>query len=119
MKGARNAMGKVFYKFILPLLIIMLGSWALDLAALYIKNDVVIVILRALLMFSFGIAIQIKRRYKTWIKKLLVAFVVVYLITYQLGYFAFPLVTQLFALLAIDSLALDMIYVYLGWLFFD
>jgi len=111
--------GKVFYKYILPLIIIIIGSWALDLVAVYLKNDVITIIIKALLMFSFGIAIQTKRRYKTWLKKLLIAFVVAYLIIYQLGYFHITLISELFNLLAIDSLAISLLYVYLGWLFFD
>ncbi len=112
-------MSKTFFKYILPLVVIVVGSWLIDLIGNLTDNTVLIIVVQALFMFVFGISIQPKRRYKTWLKKLIIAFIFSYLVFYQLGYFQYFVVTKLFDMLAIDNLALNLIYVFLGWLFFD
>lgn len=112
-------MSKTFFKYILPLVVIIVGSWMIDLIGSLTDNTVLIIVVQALFMFVFGISIQPKRRYKTWLKKLIIAFIFSYLVFYQLGYFQYFFITKLFTMFAIDKLALNLIYVLLGWLFFD
>lgn len=112
-------MNKFFYKYLIALLIIIVGSWTIVIIEDLIGKNDLILLVRALLLFAFGISLQTKRRYKTWIKKLIIAFIFSYLVFYQLGYFQFTFVNKVFSLLAFDRVAFILLYIYLGWLFFD
>jgi len=115
-------MNKFFTKYGLPLLIIIVGGWLIKLTDIFVANSakgIVMVIITAIFLFAFGMSLQPKRRYKTWLKKLIIAFVFSYLILFNLGYFHWSLVVKIFDILAINQLADYLIYIFLGWLFFD
>ncbi|MPM46294.1 hypothetical protein SDC9_92992 [bioreactor metagenome] len=112
-------MNKAFNKYGLPLLIVIIGGWLIRLLNQYLNNGVILTVIIALLLFAFGISIQPKRRYKTWLKKLLIAFIFIYLILFDLGYFRFRFLVQVFDWLAIEQLEFNLLYLFLGWLFFD
>lgn len=115
-------MNKFSSKYGLPLLIIIVGGWLIKLIDIFVTNgikNIVIVIVTAIFLFAFGMSLQPKRRYKTWVKKLIIAFIFSYLILFNLGYFHLSLIVKLFDLLAINQLADYLIYIFLGWLFFD
>ena len=73
----------------------------------------------ALAFFGLGVLLQPKRKNKTWVKKLVVSFLFFFLILFDFGALKVPFVEKLFSFVGIYQFSLYLLYVYLGWLFFD
>ncbi|NLC42338.1 MAG: hypothetical protein GX775_05760 [Erysipelothrix sp.] len=68
----------------------------------------------AISSFGFGLSMsQRKKRSNTWVMKLVIAFVVFLLFTYQMGWIAVPYMASLRS-----SILIYFIYVWCGWAFF-
>ncbi|MBR2684653.1 MAG: hypothetical protein IKE59_01210 [Erysipelotrichaceae bacterium] len=109
-------------KYLTPILILMGGGWLIRLENLLIKgsaNHLFVTVTLALTLFGFGIALQPRRNNKTWVKKLLVSFVLLFFLLLDLGYLKVGIVSDLLYYGALDGVIYYMIYVFCGWLFFD
>ncbi len=73
----------------------------------------------AIAFFALGVCLQPKRKNKTWVKKLIVSFVFFLLILYDLGALKPAFLEKIFAFAGIYQFSLYLLYLYLGWLFFD
>lgn len=82
------------------------------------QSDVVLTFFRACICFAFGISLYQYRKSKTWVKKLIVAFLFVFLMLTDMGYDILPQLINILTLLKIKGFLLNLIYVFLGWTFF-
>ncbi|NLC05463.1 MAG: hypothetical protein GX778_02940 [Erysipelothrix sp.] len=68
----------------------------------------------AIASFSFGLSMNLKsKRSNTWVLKLIIAFIVFLLFTYQMGWVSVPFLNNFQS-----SIILYFIYVWCGWAFF-
>jgi uncharacterized membrane protein YGL010W len=80
----------------------------------------VVTIIRAMLLFYFGIVLsKSRRRSQTWVKKVVVIFIFALLIVVEMGVFEMPDVYRLMETLGIYGNIIYLIYIYCGYLFFD
>lgn len=83
------------------------------------QSDVVLTFFRACICFIFGINLYQYRRTKTWVKKLIVSFIFMFLMLIDMGYDIFPQLINILNILKIKGFLLNLIYVFLGWTFFN
>ncbi|MDD6466942.1 MAG: hypothetical protein PUF50_02035 [Erysipelotrichaceae bacterium] len=111
-------------KYGIPILIIILGSLLVHLANTYLNfsgANTICTLLRVIVVFSFGMSLCQRRRrnQNAWVKKLLIAFFVFFMMCWELGYFIFPELKYLLNFLGLTTFGFNLIYVYCGWAFFD
>ena len=111
-------------KYGLPLLIIIVGSFLTQLANRFLNFTgayEICTVLRVMVVFAFGMSLcQRKRRNQnTWVKKLIIAFFVFFLMCWEMGYFVFPGIKGIVNFLGLASFGFDLLYIYCGWAFFD
>ncbi|MBR5796345.1 MAG: hypothetical protein IKY26_09395 [Erysipelotrichaceae bacterium] len=111
-------------KYGLPLLIIIVGSFLVQLISNFLNftgANEICTVLRVMVVFSFGLSLcQKKRRNQNnWVKKLVIAFFVFFLMCWEMGYFVFPGIKSILNFLNLTSFGYNLLYVYCGWAFFD
>ena len=119
-------MDKLWKKLGLPLLIIIIGTLLYRIIGefAFAFKDVALELVTAFTFFSFGMALNTykKKRSSAWVGKLIISFVMFFYIFYSLGYFnglgSFVNVLNILGLLH-KVMAIPMIYVLCGFLFFD
>lgn len=115
-------MNNFLKSYVYPLLVLIIGGLFLKFLNLYLtmtNKALIIAIVLALLCFAFGISLFPYKRSKGWIKKMLVVFIFVFLLYWDLGYLHFKQVQDVISLLGINDLIFKLLYVYLGWTFFE
>lgn len=111
-------------KYGMPVLVALVGALLVRLVDAYLSfpgvNDLV-TILRVMVLFGFGLTLNQhgRRRNESWVKKLVIAFVVFFFVCWELGYIVFPELKAAFNFLGIYGFVVNMVYVYCGWCFFD
>lgn len=105
----------------LPILVLILGSLLVHFAAVWGAGGSLLVVLRALVCFTFGVSMAVHRhgRQYTWLKKVIVAFVVFFVMVWQMGVIVFPELAGVFETLGLTDFGFSLIYIYCGWIFFD
>lgn len=116
-------MSKFNKKYTYPLVLLFVGAFLLRLLDNYTSGvtfDRIIVILKVALLFSFGLALNLhSKRKQTWVKKVVVSFIVVFLTIYSMGFIVIPQVAFLINFLGIYGFVLDLVFIFCGWTFFD
>lgn len=119
-------MDKLWRKLGLPLLIIIIGSILYSLVGSLNFNgeNVVLELIKAFAFFAFGMALNTykKKRSSAWVGKLIISFVMFFFIFFSLGYFKdfYGVINTLsFIGLTHRVMAIPLIYVLCGFLFFD
>lgn len=110
-------------KYGIPLLVIIIGGWLTRLEAQYLTGDVedfMVAMTRAFTLFGFGISIQPHHKKSTWVKKLIVSFVFIFLLLWEMGFVRIGFFDIIFDLFCVEvKFVLYLYYIFLGWLFFD
>ena len=114
----------MYRRYILPLLLLLALSLGLRWLGLILTGDVgnaLLIILRAVLLFSFGMSLNIakRRRYESWVKKVIVSFVFIFFLVWDLGYVMIPELKTIFDLMGLSGYIVYLIYIYCGYVFFD
>ena len=114
----------MFRKYFLPLAIILIlavGLRWLDPLLNGELGNALIIVLRAVLLFGFGLSLNIskKRRYETWLRKVIISFVFIFFLVWDLGYIMIPELKRFFDYLGLTGYIVYLIYIYCGWSFFD
>ena len=106
-----------------PLGIVIFGGWLIRILQAILESSAEIIIIKiviAVICFGFGLSLNpVRKRKQTWIKKLLVAFVLIFFLLLDLGYLSIPQLQTILHLLAIEGVVVYLIYVFCGWTFFD
>ena len=114
----------MYRRYILPLLLLLALSLGLRWLSLVLTGSLgqaLLIILRAVLLFSFGISLNIakRRRYESWLKKVIVSFVFIFFLVWDLGYVMIPELKTIFDWLGLNGYIVYLIYIYCGYVFFD
>lgn len=116
-------MNRFAQRYGIPIAIMIGGGWLLRLIRYLFTGSTehtLVIIATAILLFSFGMNLsQHKKRNHTWIKKVLVSFLFLFLLLWDLGYFILPQIKAVMNFLAIEGVVISMLYIYCGWTFFD
>ncbi len=116
-------MSKSTKSFFTTLVLVFLGGWIVQifesLPYFEFQRELVIIII-SLLFFVLGLCLnQTKKRNHTWIKKVLISFILLFFIITQIGYYIFPEIHSILNFFAIDGFVYYMIYVLCGYEFFS
>ena len=110
-------------RFGYPIGILIIGGWVIRILQSILTDNAEIIIVKfaiATLCFSFGLSLNtVRKRRNTWVKKLLVSFVLLFFILWDLGYLVFPGLSSFMHFLALDGFIVYLVYVFCGWTFFD
>ena len=122
-------MERLWRNLFLPLLIIIIGTLFYRLVSgfgsiLFIPSSFLLVLIKAITCFAFGMAIKTHKRKRSseWVGKLIISFVMFFYILLSLGYLnGFGELIHILNILGLTSetLAIPLIYVLCGYLFFD
>lgn len=114
----------MYRKYFLPIAVLLglsLGVRWLDPLLNGTLGEAIIIILRAVLLFCFGLSLNIakRKRYETWVRKVLISFVFIFFLVWDLGYIMIPELKTVFNYLGLYGYIVYLIYIYCGWSFFD
>ena len=114
----------MYRKYFLPIAVLLglsLGVRWLDPLLNGTLGEAIIIILRAVLLFCFGLSLNIakRKRYETWVRKVLISFVFIFFLVWDLGYIMIPELKTVFNYLGLNGYIVYLIYIYCGWSFFD
>lgn len=114
----------MYRKYFLPIAVLLglsLGVRWLDPLLNGTLGEAIIIILRAVLLFCFGLSLNIakRKRYETWVRKVLISFVFIFFLVWDLGYIMIPELKTIFNYLGLYGYIVYLIYIYCGWSFFD
>ena len=114
----------MYRRYILPLLLLLALSLGLRWLGVILSGhlgNALLIILRAVLLFSFGMSLNIakRRRYESWLKKVIVSFVFIFFLVWDMGYVMIPELKQIFNWLGLYGYIVYLIYIYCGYIFFE
>ena len=114
----------MYRKYFLPLgvlLLLSVGVRWIDPLLNGSFGDAIVTILRAGLLFSFGLCLNYGKRRKneTWVRKVIISFMFIFFLVWELGYVMIPELKNIFDFLGIYGYIVYLVYVYCGWSFFD
>lgn len=114
-------MYKKYFMPILVLLILSLGLRWLEVLLTGQIGFIIITILRASLLFWFGLTLNVshRRRNEKWFRKVLISFVFIFFLVWDLGYIMIPELKAFFNNIGLYGYIVYLIYIYCGWAFFD
>lgn len=116
-------MNSVTKRYAIPLAVLVIAGIVCRLLNTYLSGEMRTVIVTtaiALSCFSFGVSLNpYRKNRRTWVKKLIVAFVVLLLILWELGVIVFPQLTTVMNFLGISGFVRYLLYVFCGWTFFS
>lgn len=119
-------MEKIWKNIVLPIVIIIVGIFLYRIVNQYIgfMKAELLELIRAFTFFAFGMSLRQykKKRSSAWVGKLLISFVMFFLICFSLGYLKnFGNVINVMNFLGLTNqyMAIPMIYTLCGALFFD
>ncbi len=113
-----------YHRYALPFIIMVVSSLLVRLIRTYIRgafSTELVAIVIALCLFCFGLSLNIKKRsrYESWLKKVLLSFILLFFVCWDLGYVVFPAIKSVFDFFGINGFVVYMVYIYCGWAFFD
>lgn len=114
----------MFRRYGLPLLIILLMGVALNTLAVILSGDVefyFITVTRCVLTFTFGLSLfqGRKKRNQSWLKKLMISFLLIFFLIWELGFVMIPELKSVFNFLGINGFIIYLVYAYCGYAFYD
>ncbi len=117
-------MSSVFRRYILPLLVLMLGALLIRIEYVLFSGSIentLVIVTQALVMFGFGITLNAfrKRKNEGWILKIIISFLLLFFIFWDLGIIVFPELKSFFETIGFTGFVVHCFYVYLGYSFFD
>ncbi|MBE6113444.1 MAG: hypothetical protein E7191_00010 [Erysipelotrichaceae bacterium] len=119
-------MDRIWRKFGLPVCIIIIGTVMYRVVGSFgfAFKSVVMELIKAFTFFSFGMALNTykKKRSSAWIGKLIISFVMFFYVFYSLGYITgFGNLVNVLNMLGLlhSVMAIPLVYILCGFLFFD
>lgn len=114
----------MYKKYIMPIIVLLIMSVGLRWLDLIITGQIgfiIITVLRALLLFWFGLTLNVthRRRNETWLRKVIISFVFIFFLVWDLGYIMIPELKSFFDSIGLYGYIVYLIYTYCGWAFFD
>ena len=114
----------MYKKYLLPLALILALAMGIYWSKPLLKGEIgnaLIILIRSGLLFGFGLSLNVgkKRRYETWLRKVIISFVFIFFLIWDLGYIMIPELKAVFNSLGINGYIVYLIYIYCGWSFFD
>jgi len=121
--GQEVKMDKKITKWLMPLIVLLALSliiMVIDSFVVGIYNKVLTTILTAALLFVFGMFLgNRKKRRQTWLRKLIISFVLLLIVGKQLNWIEFNLLWNILNDIGINAVILNSAIIYCGWAFFD
>ncbi len=104
-----------------PLITIGVSGLIYGVVSMLVPNnqaDVILTFFKACICFAFGISLYQYKRSRTWVKKVVISFIFVFLLLHDMGYEIIPVLISILTTLKIKGFLLNLIYIFLGWTFF-
>ena len=106
-----------------PLFILLISGFLYQLVATYISGvlgSTLLVLIRVCALFSFGLALnKTKRRNMSVWKIVLSVALTIFLVLYELGLFALPILSDVLSFFGVGGFVICMLYIYCGYIFVD
>ena len=117
-------MAKFWYRYGLPFVILIVSGFLVRLEQIFLSGTFETTICSATLIlgaFAFGISLnrQRRRRNESWLKKIVISFLLVYFLLMDLGVVLVPSIAEFFQMIGISGSLVNLLVVYLGYCFFD
>jgi hypothetical protein len=117
-------MAKFWYRYGLPFVILIVTGLLVRLEQIFLSGTVETTICSVTMIlgaFAFGISLnrQRRRRNESWLKKIVISFLLVYFLLMDLGIVLLPSIMEFFQMIGISGSLLNLLIVYLGYCFFD
>ena len=114
----------MYKKYLMPILVMLILSVGLRWLAVVLTGQlgfIIITVLRALLLFWFGLTMNFshRRKYETWLRKVFISFIFIFFLVWDLGYIMIPELKSFFDNIGLYGYIVYLIYIYCGWAFFD
>ncbi|MBR3151829.1 MAG: hypothetical protein IKF46_07615 [Erysipelotrichaceae bacterium] len=111
-------------KLLMPLAVILITALGLRWLSALLKGQIaflVLTVLRCILLFWFGLTLNTgkRKRHETWLRKVIISFVMIFFLVWELGYIMIPELKNAFDLIGISGAVVYLVYIYCGWSFFD
>lgn len=108
----------------MPIAVMLLMSIGLRWLSVVLTGELgnaIIILLRSLLLFWYGLTLNNshKRRNETWLRKVIISFVFIFFLVWDLGYIMIPELKNFFDNIGLYGYIVYLIYIYCGWAFFD
>jgi len=110
----------MYRKYLLPMGIILCLSLLLRWLDAWLA-DWMVIVLRCCGLFCFGMSLNFgkHKKYETWLRKVIISFVLIFFLVWELGYVMIPQLKSFFDVLGLYGYIVYLIYIYCGWAFFD
>ncbi len=110
-------------KYGVPFLILVIGSFLLHLIRANVSfsgKDTLLTVLLAVLAFVFGACLNGSKgsRGDTWVKKMIVMFIFIFMVLVYMGIVRIPVLNQALNFIGVTSSIYLLLFVWLGFLFF-
>ena len=117
-------MAKFWYRYGFPVGILVVSGLLVRLEQIFLSGSLENTICSVTLIagaFAFGISLnrQRRRRNESWLKKILISFLLVYFLLLELGVVVLPSIAEVFEMIGISGTLKMLMVVYLGYSFFD
>lgn len=114
----------MYRKYFLPLGVLLLLSVGIRWIDPLLNGpfgDGIVTVMRACLLFSFGLSLNVgkRKKHETWLRKVLISFILIFFLVWELGFVMIPELKNIFNFLGIYGYIVHLVYVYCGWSFFD
>lgn len=109
-------------KYASPIITMIVTGWLSRLEGMFLTGSarsLIVTFTIAMGFFALGICLQPRRKNRTWVQKLVVSFVFLFFVLWELGYLSIPFLSNVLDTLGYQHFVIYMIYVFCGWLFFD
>ena len=117
-------MAKFWYRYGFPLVMLIVTGLLIRFEQIFLSGQMestLCSITFVLGAFAFGISLNRnrRRRNESWLKKIVISFLLVYFLLMDLGIGLIPAISDFFTMIGISGSMLRLFIVYLGYSFFD
>ena len=124
MKKWGVEMAKFWYRYGFPLVMLIVTGLLIRFEQIFLSGQMestLCSITFVLGAFAFGISLNRnrRRRNESWLKKIVISFLLVYFLLMDLGIGLIPAISDFFTMIGISGSMLRLFIVYLGYSFFD
>lgn len=83
------------------------------------ENGEILTFFRGCICFAFGLSLFQYRKSRAWGKKVFIAVLFIFLLLLDMGYDIVPQIANIISYLNLKGFLLNLVYVFLGWTFFN
>lgn len=117
-------MTNFWYRYGFPFVILIVSGLLVRMEQIFLSGQIentLVSVTMALCAFAFGISMNRgkRRRNESWLKKIVISFLLVYFMLMDIGVVMISAISDFFVMIGITGFVMRLFYVYLGYCFFD